>query len=209
MLAIRAPTLGRLSRSPANKATAADRRLPFAGRQSFEQKSWSSFRRLRKLPVPQFQGLLDRLARHRKFGNLAFDGLKDQGPRCAYVLARRAARAPNAKKRRHLFERKPKPQGILNQAHSINRGFTVFTVAGGRTRGLGHEPNPLVVPDRVCTHARTLCKLAYPQPLIFHSAPLDAPEHKRLSQLIKIVLDLGIVTGSTLETCLTNRDDGP
>jgi hypothetical protein len=84
----------------------------------------------------------------------------------------------NAKKRSHLFEREPETQGILYQAHPVDRGIAVLTVPGGRTRGLGHETNPLVVPDGIGADARPFRKLAYPHRLVPHYAILDAPRNK-------------------------------
>ncbi len=105
-----------MARSPPNKSTTLCQRLHFAGRHSLEQMSRSSFRGLRKPSIPQFQCLPNRLARHREFSDLPLDGLKNLGAGCADILARSPARLANAKKRCHLFERKPEAQGILDQA---------------------------------------------------------------------------------------------
>jgi len=151
------------ARSPANQRTAAHGRLHFIGGQRLEQMSRTSFRSLGNPPIPQPQRFPDRFASGSQFGDLALNGFQNLNSGCAYLLARRPTSLANSKKRSKLFERKPEPKGVLNQPHSLDGGFTVDAIAGRSTRGLRHETNPLVVPDRIGAHARPFRKLAYLQ----------------------------------------------
>ena len=120
------------------------------------------------------------------------------------MLARCSTSMANSKKRSQLPERQSEPEGVLDQPHSRDGGFTVDAVAGGSTCGLRHETNSLVVPDRIGAHARPFRKLAYLQPLMLHHAILDA----RRSRLIadhKKKLDPGIVPRFIIEVSQRQR----